>query len=348
MGGVRAYYYDGQNARRHSVTLEAADGRFIVRGDDVARDETLASTRISEKLGSAPRLLHFAGGGHCEVSDHTAFEALLTAAGHRPRSFVSRLEAGWRYAVLAVVLFVSFAFAAYRWGLPWAAEVAANRISYSTAHILDVQTLRGLEGDLLKPSHLSAKRRQALQAQFTKLRKGRNLPPYPLEFRDSEAIGANAFALPGGTVVITDQLIALAGNDEEILAVLAHESGHVAERHPLRQLLQGSAVALALSWYFGDISSLIAAAPTLLLQTSYSRDFERRADHYAAVMLNENGMHAKRLADILRKLENAHRSSAKGKKEKEEEPKVLELISTHPETEERIRAMLEFDAQQRR
>lgn len=345
MGAVSAHYYDGHSARRHSVTLHLADGRLIVRGEDVARDEPFASTRISEKLGSAPRLLHFPGGGHCEVSDHTAIEALLSAAGHRPRSLVSRLEAGWRYAAVAIVLFIAFAFAAYRWGLPWAAQLAANRIPYATAHILDVQTLRTLDREeVLTPSHLSAQRRQALQAKFAKLRKGPGLPAWPLEFRNSEAIGANAFALPGGAIVITDQLIALAANDEEILAVLAHESGHVAERHPLRQLLQSSAVGLALGWYFGDVSSLIAAAPTLLLQTSYSRDFERRADHYAAVTLHENGMPAKRLADMLRRLEASHRGSKKGKKE--EEPKVLELLSTHPETEERIRAMLEFDAQQ--
>ncbi len=345
MASVNAHYYDGRSARRNAVTVELAGEWFIVRGPEVEREEPLRSTRISEKLGSAPRLLHFESGGHCEVSDHSGLEAMLAEAGYRPQSLVSRLEGAWRFAALAVLGCVAFGIAAYRWGLPWAAEAAAQRIPYSTAHLIDEQTLRTLDGELLQPTALPAARQRVLQEEFDVLRQGRDLPPYPLQFRASKEIGANAFALPGGTVVITDGLIKLAGNDEEILAVLSHELGHVAERHPLRQLLQSSAIALAMGWYLGDVSSLIAAAPTLLLQTSYSRNFERRADHYAAIMLHANGMPAKRLADVLRKLEASHGGTSGRKSQKSS---IVELISTHPETEERIRAMLQFDAESRR
>ena len=51
--------------------------------------------------------------------------------------------------------------------------------------------------------------------------------PYTLVFRKSDAIGANAMALPSGTIVVTDGLVTLAEDDREILGVLAHEAGHV-------------------------------------------------------------------------------------------------------------------------
>lgn len=336
MTTVNANYFDGSSARRHVVTLSLDRQWLAVQGDEISREEPFTTLRISEKLGNSPRLIHFAEGGHCEVSDHAALEALLKEAGYRPHSLVSHLEDGWRYAVAALLLIIACGVAAYLWGLPWAADLAASRIPYSTAHIIDEQALRAFDDNLMKPSKLPAARQQILQKRFNALRAGQDLPAYPLEFRDSKNIGANAFALPGGTVVVTDELIALAGNDEEVLAVLAHELGHVSERHPLRQLLQGSIIAIAMTWYVGDISSLLATAPTLLLQTSYSRDFERRADRYAANMLRKNGIAATHLADILEKLESTQRGKHHAERGKYS---VIELLSSHPDTDERIRAL---------
>lgn len=335
MASVSADYYDGRSAKRVPVNLSLADGWLAIQGDGVALEMPFSSIRISEKLGSAPRLLHFAEGGHCEVSDHAAFETLLQDAGIRPHSLVSRLEGYWHYAVGALLLSIGCVVAGFIWGLPWAAEVAAERIPYSTAHVIDKQVLRTFDEGMLQPSKLPPARQHELQQRFDALRAGRDLPDYPLQFRSSPAIGANAFALPGGTVVVTDALVALADNDEEILAVLAHELGHVSERHPLRQLLQGSVVALAMTWYVGDISSLLAAAPTLMLQTSYSRNFERRADRFAADMLRSKGIPPTKLADMLEKLEQTHR----GKHRSQQSASVDKYFATHPDTDERIRSL---------
>src|SRR5690606_40050887 len=100
-----------------------------------------------------------------------------------------------------------------------------------------------------------------------------------------------AFAMPGGTILLTDELVQLAEALQpqqpqqaltQILGVLAHEVGHVEHRHALRQFVQGTIVAAAVTWYLGDVSSLLAAAPTALLNTRYTRNFEREADAYAA------------------------------------------------------------------
>ena len=88
-------------------------------------------------------------------------------------------------------------------------------------------------------------------------------------------------ALPSGTLIVTDAFVMLAANDDEIVSVLAHEAGHVEHHHGLRLVFQNSVVALVITWLVGDVSTLLAAAPTALLQAKYSRDFERDADAYA-------------------------------------------------------------------
>lgn len=336
MNIVKATFYDGYSARQQAVTLYLIAGQLQLQGDAPIREVPFNTIRISAKLGSTPRLLHFADGGHCEVSDHANFEALLAEAGIGPQSVISRLENSWRYALAATLLTITFVIASFYWGLPWIANIAASRIPASVALAIDTHFLNTLDDGLLQPSKLGAKRQKTLEQHFDGLHNVNGLPPHQLEFRSSKEIGANAFALPGGTIVVTDQLVALAGNDEEILAVLAHELGHVSERHPLRQLLQSSVVGLAMTWYLGDVSTLLAAAPTVLLETSYSRNFERRADRYAANMLRLNGIDSARLADILKKIESSHL----GKKEKNESPsRFAELFSSHPNTDQRIKEL---------
>jgi Zn-dependent protease with chaperone function len=336
MKTVDASYFDGQSARQQAVTLSMANGLLELHADGLLREVPLSQVRLSTRLGNTPRLLHFSDGGHCEIRNNTDLDALLQAAGLQPQSLVSRLENSWRHALTATLLAIAFVIAAFYWGLPRFASVVAERIPAQLALSIDAHFLETADDGLMQPSQLAAARQQALQQRFNGLHHAQGQPPHELKVRSSKLIGANALALPGGTIVMTDQLVSLASHDEEILAVLAHELGHVNERHPLRQLLQSSAVGLAMTWYLGDISTLLAAAPTLLLETSYSRNFERRADRYAADMLRMNGIAPARLADILEKLELSH----SGNKEKMGQPSpITEFFSTHPDTDERVREL---------
>jgi len=333
MTSVAAFYYDGNSSERHALLLTPMHDGLELQGDQLARQVPFSAMRIAAKLGSSPRLIYFADGGHCEVTDHAAFERVLHEAGFDAHSLVAHFEGSWRYALAALLLCIACGLATIRWGLPWAAQLAAERIPYSTAHSIDVQAMRAFDQGLLQPSKLPTARRQLLQHRFETLVNESGLPQFPLQFRDSKPIGANAFALPGGTVVVTDDLVQLAGDDnnsdDEVIAVLAHELGHVKERHALRQLLQSSVVALAMTWYVGDISNLLAAAPTLLLQANYSREFETRADRYAVKMMRVEGIPVDRLADMFRKLESAHRTEPR-------QSSFGELFASHPATEKRI------------
>jgi Zn-dependent protease with chaperone function len=334
MKSVQGIYFDGNSARKQSVALSINQGLLEIRGEELLRVLPLSEVNISAKLGNTPRLLHFEGGAHSEINNHADFEALLKDAGIKTQSLVSRLENTWHYAIGAAAFCIAFIIAMFYWGLPWLADITAARIPPAVTLAIDEHFLSMVDKGMMQPSALSKERQQAITQRFDNLKGEINTPPHQLLFRSSKALGANAFALPGGTIIATDELVALAAHDEEIIAVLAHELGHVSERHPQRQLLQSSVVGLAMTWYLGDISTLLAAAPTLLLETSYSRNFERRADRYAADLLKSNKISPSRLADILEKLEAAH-------SDKDDAPQkqstLMDLFSTHPDTAERLR-----------
>ena len=148
-------------------------------------------------------------------------------------------------------------------------------------------------------------------------------------FRQGDAIGANAFALPSGIIVFTDEIIALSKDDRELLAVFAHELAHVKYRHTMRQVLQNSVTGLLVIMLTGDVgsaSSLAAALPTLLVQTKFSRDFESEADNFAIVLLKQQGVSPVYLGDILERMRKLMGDGV-----------MPGFMSTHPSTSDRIK-----------
>jgi Zn-dependent protease with chaperone function len=329
--GVDADYYDGASARAHRVRVSLAAGRLRVLGDGIEREAPLARLRVSEPLGSAPRLITFADGAHCQVRDLAGLAALLARAGHR-ESWVARLDTRWHWALAAVLLSVAALAGAYVWGLPAFSKWLAFKIPEAVVGKLGEGSLAVLDRGMLAPSRLPAERQAALRARFAALAAPEAAKPaHRLEFRAGALIGANALALPNGTLVVTDELIALADDDAQILAVLGHELGHVRHRHGLRMLIQSSIVGLLVAWYLGDVSNIAAGLPTLLLEAGYSRDHEREADDYGAAMLRANGLATAHLATMLAKLEQAHRPGAP-----QGGASAMDYLASHPATRERI------------
>jgi Zn-dependent protease with chaperone function len=329
---VRARYYDGRTTQQREVSLTAAGATLSVEGDGVRRSARREELEIAEPLGSAPRRIRFADGAYCESRDAAGLEALLQALGHRD-SWVARTQRSWRAALASLALVAALLVAGYLYGLPWAADRVAERLPADVDRALSQRTLDALEQGLLQASTLPAERRTALAQGFAALaRPPRTTAAIDLRFASSR-LGPNAFALPDGTVVLLDELVALCDHDEQVYGVLAHELGHVHHRHGMRMLLQGSAAGLFAAWWLGDLSGVLAAAPAALLQTRYSRGFEAEADRYAAALLKANGITPARLAEALEKLAAAHGRAAG------EDAGWADFLSSHPAPRERLEAL---------
>lgn len=330
---LAARYFDGRSAASASVTLAIAGDRVRVIGETVARDEPVGAITISERIGRSPRFVRFSDGAFCEVTDVDTLERLLTGA-RVGSSAVSQWETSGRLAIALAVLLIAVAGFGYWFGTPLAAKFLADRMPVTALDALSDQVLASLDAQVFDPSGTPEVRRGQITREFAAMHWPSTAGiPMRVEFRKSPVLGANALALPSGLIVVTDELVAIAQNDAEILAVLAHEAGHVQERHGMRSIIQSSFTSLLVTWIVGDVGSLIAIAPTALLNARYSRNLERDADRYAIDALDANGSSAHRLADILERMEHARDDDGHGM------PSVMSYMSTHPATEERLRTL---------
>ena len=142
----------------------------------------------------------------------------------------------------------------------------------------------------------------------------------------------NAYALPGGAIVIHSGLIAKADNVNEVAGVLAHEISHVTRRHHIRGMVDKVGFFVLLRAFLGDASGIgteLALLGTTLESLKYSRDYELEADESGWELmlkanLNPNGMIA-----FFEQLQHEHGDM----------PDAVSFMSTHPATEERIKKL---------
>ena len=330
-----AAYYDGRTSARKPVRVRGYTLAIQIVGEGLRLDVPLGKVHVDPPVGGTRRALHLPDGAQLQTDDHGAVEALFPRR-HALEGWVHRIERNWLYALAAIALTAAFSWWSVVDGLPLAAKIAAGFVPVAWEAKLGEQTLGFFDGKLCRPSALDEARQRALQRRFATLTAGlADGYDYRLLPRDCRGIGANAFALPGGTVVMTDPLAKLARNDDQISAVLAHEIGHVRHRHGLRMALQAAGLAALAAALFGDatsITSLATALPVALLQSGYSREFETEADDYAFQRLREVGLSPKAFADIMLLLEKSRQKATGGG--------TRDYLSTHPATAKRIQRAL--------
>jgi Zn-dependent protease with chaperone function len=332
---IKARYFDGKTSASQDVEVALLDnGGMRVAGVDPPRTATLANTRISERIGNTPRRLFFADGAICELDDNDALDDWLTRMrGHSLEHRVFRMERMWHVAVPALLATVVIVWFAIQFGVPALAGHAAKVIPTSVDTTIGREGLDLLDKTLFEPSQLPAERQAEIRADFARIvaDSPKSNHDYRLEFRRGDRVGANAFALPSGIVVITDELVALAEDPNEITAVLAHEVGHVVHRHALRTIIQGSATAaimIAITGDFTAVSSIIGAAPTVLLQAKFSRSLEIEADDFSYDWLKKHNIPAHYFGDLLLRMEKEHGGDSEDS---------FDYFSSHPSPRQRVR-----------
>ena len=363
MTSVQADYFDGKSARRQLATITVIGLRVLVDVDGVSTDYERGAVRIMPRVSGTPRRLEFSDGGVAMVADSAAFTVAFGASSdtlaHRLESRLGFVAASLAGVVIALLL-------GYVYGIPLVAREVAVRLPAGIESQLAETSLETLDRAIFEPSALPFKQQSELLATFAQLRIASGLPAsVRLVVRNGGLIGANALALPGGTVVVTDELVQIMPDIDATASVLAHELGHVHHRHSLQQVLQSSIAALVAMVVYGDVGSLttvIVAAPASLAQSAYSRGFEREADAFAFALLKRTGRSPRAFAAAMIALDNSQRAGQSKVKWREklglpepeatpsaqppeqqpvpnrDEAEGFGYLSTHPATEQRIRA----------
>ena len=332
---VDAEYFDGSSGRARPVRLSIAAGHLLLQGDGIANQWPLAHVQWPERTRHGKRVAHLRDRGSLQARDATAWDRWLAASGVR-ESRVVQAQQSWRATAAAALGLLVLAAAGYVWGLPLVAHAAVAFTPLSVDRSIGDSAWASIEPRWLGASALPPARQQALQDAFARAVERAHAPHrrpvYELHFRSGQQgrLGPNAFALPGGRIVVTDELVQLlADRDDVVIGVLAHELGHVHHRHGMRSLVQVTLLGTATSLAFGDFSNILAAAPVLLGQLAYSRDFEREADQHAVQVLRASEISPEVMVTLFERLAQ-QRPSVR-------DSHVGIAFASHPADAERIR-----------
>ena len=321
------FYLDGRTAQRHLATvrlgrtgLEATiEGGATIRWPygEIKQTQGFHSgepVRL-ERGGELPEIL---------VVPDPAFIASLkaTAADATPR--FGRVGRRWVFAVVgAAVGAVVVGAALHGRAIPAIAEVVAARVPPSWEDRVGAAVV-----DRLAPTQRRCTGVAGQQALEQLLARLTNAAPSPYRFRiavlDDRAV--NAFAAPGGHLILLRGLIERARAPEEVAGVLAHEVQHVLRRHATRAIVQRTSTALLVTAAVGDVSGLIAFAAETATTLSYSRSAEEEADADGMRLLHSAGIDPRGMLTFFETViaDEVHL------------PRAARYLTTHPAPEERL------------
>lgn len=330
---INAFLYDGKRSKEYKVIIEFTQNRRI-KIDSCGIDVALEEVEIESRLGNIPRVFEFPNGVRCKSQENDKIDKILQSFDMES-SKTHKIESSWRLTIGAVFVTAFFIWFSLTVGANYTANIVASMLPSDTLKDIGESTLEKLDKEYLSPSKLSQKSRDIIQAHFDRLTQNENIH-YQLHFRSSQKIGANAFALPSGDIVLTDQLVALSKDKKfrDILGVLAHEKGHIVKKHALRIAIKTGISGAILGYLTGDISILVTALPTVIINSSYSRDFEREADEYAMFELKRLNVSTEYIANLFEELAKESKM--------DENSSLFSLVSSHPLTKERIEYFKSF------
>ncbi|UAW99072.1 M48 family metallopeptidase [Halopseudomonas nanhaiensis] len=347
-GWLGGQYFDGRRSAGHAARLRLEGDCLVLILADAVQRYPARQVRLGMQVGKAASYLWLDNVAIFECSDQTSLAALARDARGAPRTgLLHRLETNWRLILASAMLVAAFLVGSIIWGVPWISGLVAQAVPAHVEQWVGEQSMSTLDEYWLEPSGLDDQRQAGLKEAFAPLMASLN-KAYPnrawrIELRSSEALGANALALPGGIMVFTDDLVELAADDTELVSILAHEAGHVVHRHGLRGIVQSSLALWLMMSITGDLSAasdLTTSLPAILANLSYARSMETEADSFALEVLLERDIDPAHFASIMRRLEATHGQG--------ETSRIGEFLSTHPPTRERIERFDEASQQLKR
>lgn len=334
---IAVIFYDGVISKPHQAQLIVMDAahfeiHYLVDGRKVSQRFERTQMSFLGAIGRNFPAIELENDARIEFLSHDIPEVFNLKRQALQKKIWS-LERSPVLILLSIVIVVGGLFAMTRWGVPLAAYHIAMKLPETALQEVGKSSEQYIL-ELTRPTQLSAQRQAQLKQTYLKLI-GQEQPA-KLIFRQGQSLSANALALPNNTIIVTDELVALAKDDQEIVGVLAHEQGHLKHRHSLQQAIANVGMSIIIMSISGDVSDLLSGLPIAVAGAKFSRDFEEDADLYALQQMQQKNIDVNHFANMLERLEHASK--------REDADTVSQLLSTHPVTDDRIRHVREFKA----
>ena len=348
-------FYDGFISKAQIARIKPLDQDTVLveYGDEYEhrRQYKYKDMILIGELGNIKPIIELADDARLEFKD--VLPDWFNLKSKKAYQSIWKLERSPSLILFSVVFVVGIVFATVKWGVPAVSNYLAFHLPENTLKKIGDEAQSYVE-DMTKESELPIAKQDSFKKRYQEIiAEGR---PANIIFRKGESIGANALAIPNNTIIVTDELVELAKNDDEVIGVLAHEQGHLVKRHSLQQSLSSLGFSVILIGISGDVSDLMTTLPTVLIGAKYSRSFESEADQYALNIMHKNKISPLHLANFLERLETStseedekeNKKESEGKEENQNDSSVFDflvnLVQSHPDTEQRVQAIKDFEA----
>lgn len=325
---IQGTAFPPRSSVRYEAELDVSQGNFLrlrVDGDIISCQQQ--DVEISVPVGNLPIRFAFPDGWVFVVERSAEVSAWLKR--NSKSGFVDKIESNVMAWLVAVVVCLGVVLGGYFYALPWVSEKVAQSLPDSVSVSLGNKILETFDNNW-QASELPLEQQQAIRQRVTQHLQQLDPLPYPVEiiFRSSD-IGANAFALPGGKVILLDQLVELAANEQQLDSIILHEIGHVHHRHMMEKLVHSSILSVGVALLTGESSGIVdnlAGVGVFFLSNGHSRQAESEADHFAKQAMVKIYGSSEPMAEMFELFQQ------------QDSLDVPEWLNSHPDFEQRIQA----------
>jgi Zn-dependent protease with chaperone function len=333
----QGHYLDGRHATRHLVTIQLTQTALhIVKADGQTIHWPYGELTQTQGTyeGEQVRLEHGAPLPETVIVEDAAFltamqEAAASSATHfhNPKQRPLRL----RLTILAGIVLMGVTVGFYIWGIPGLAKLVAPHVPVSWEEQLGISVLDQIAP--LASRCVDQNRLSALESIVTRLSRGMPGSPYRIRLNVVDLPVMNAFALPGGQVVVFRGLLEATETPEQLAGVLAHELQHIYKQHSTRAIIEQASTSLLIAAVSGDFTGALAygiEGARVLGRLHYSRLLEDEADREGLALLQTVGIDPAEMIAFYRVMEAEHPNDSV----------VFSYLSTHPHTHDRIEKLV--------
>ncbi len=326
------------------VRVDTVEPAIVATADERAGlsapcERRLPVSGLRVELGGASGLMLFARHPDWpEVTVYTEDRAVIAdlqaaaAWGDQAEVFarLDRARRRGRWAVPAWLLAIGLCVALLLQSLDALVDLIPMQVDQQLGAFAEPQLLAQAGGPQLHDATVT----KAVRAILDRVVAAGPRPDLAVKLTVIDAPAVNAFALPGGYLVVYTGLLRDAADPAEVASVLAHELGHVTRRHGLHRLARSAGIVLVVDTLLGDVAGLLGAAReffTLAAVNNYSRAQEEEADAEAVRTLHAAGIDPRAGRAFFSRLAKQTKNPL--------DDRALAWISTHPSHQARVEAI---------
>lgn len=328
---MEAIYYDGKTSQPYDAQVSVFGNSLTINYENGQVGWNISQIDYSSFTGKGKTMLKYGEFPHQYLEFPIGSPLFAALENHLPKrregfwAFANELAgAGFRGVLITIAIFVAITAGFYFLLLPKIAEYAASQIPMEAEVELGKQFYDSFVGGM----EIDEERTKELQAFAKKMD---FQTEYPLKFTVVKDKQVNAFALPGGNVVVFDAILEKMKTPEELAALLSHEVTHVKERHSLKGLARGLAGSMVISVVVGDmnaIGNILVSQASNIYELGFTRDMEKEADLEGLEIMYHNKLDPKGMINLMERLHEEEKKYGVDK--------MPSYLNSHPMTKERI------------